>query len=146
MADTIVVGYDGSDQSKKALDAAVAHARLLEDAEIVIVCAQDRPGPAIGFRGAEFGVEEMWDKVARQIEEELAQAATQVEKAGVKVAVACTPDRPDISIMKVAADTDARLIVLGVKGAGARPGQKTHLGSTTNKVLHEAGGIPVLVV
>ena len=42
---------------------------------------------------------------------------------------------------------DARMIVIGVKGIGAREGERTHLGSVTNRVLHEAGGrIPVLVV
>jgi len=46
----------------------------------------------------------------------------------------------------VARDTSARLIVVGAKGAHAREGQRTALGSTTNKVLHEAAGIPVLVV
>jgi hypothetical protein len=39
------------------------------------------------------------------------------------------------------------MIVVGIKGSGAREGQRTQLGSTTNRVLHEAGGrIPVLVV
>ena len=146
MADTIVVGYDGSEHSTRALDAAIEFAKLMPDTEILVACSQDRHGPAVGFRGAEFGVEEMWDELAKKIEEELAQAAARVRAAGVKVATACTPDRPDITIINIARETRARLIVVGVKGAGARPGQKTQLGSTTTKVLHEAGGIPVLVV
>jgi nucleotide-binding universal stress UspA family protein len=146
MAATIVVGYDGSTHATKALDVAVEFAKMMPDSEIVIACAQDRPGPAVGFRGPEFGVEEMWDKLATKIEEELAVAAARVSEAGVKVATACTPDRPDVSIVNIARETDARLIVVGTKGAGAREGEKSHLGSTTNRVLHESGGIPVLVV
>jgi nucleotide-binding universal stress UspA family protein len=146
MAATIVVGYDGSEHAAQALDVAVEFAKMMPDSEIMIACAQDRPGPAVGFRGAEFGVEEMWDELAKTIEEELDRAAAQVRAAGVKVATACTPDRPDVTIVNIARETNARLIVVGTKGAGARQGEKSRLGSTTTRVLHEAGGIPVLVV
>jgi len=146
MADTIIVGYDGSDHAAKALDVAVEFARMMPDSEIIITCAQNRPAPAVGFRGAEFGVEEMWDKLTKKIEEELDLAASRVRAAGVKVATACTPDRPDVTIVNIARETNARLIVMGTKGAGALQGEKSRLGSTTNRVLHEAGGIPVLVV
>jgi nucleotide-binding universal stress UspA family protein len=146
MADTIIVGYDGSDHAAKALDVAVEFARMMPDSEIIITCAQNRPAPAVGFRGAEFGVEEMWDKLTKKIEEELELAAARVRAAGVKVATACTPDRPDVTIVNIARETNARLIVMGTKGAGALQGEKSRLGSTTNRVLHEAGGIPVLVV
>ncbi|MFA4965948.1 MAG: universal stress protein [Thermoleophilia bacterium] len=146
MANTIVVGYDGSEHSLKALDAAIELAKTMPDGEVMVACAQDRPGPAVGFRGLEFGVEEMWDKVTQEIERQLAEAAARVTTQGVKVATACTPDRPDVSIIKIARDLGARMIVVGTRGAGAREGQKSVLGSTTSRVLHEAGGIPVLVV
>ncbi len=146
MAYRIVVGYDGSEQSSRALDKATEWAKVMPDGEIVIACAQDRPGPAIGFRGYEFGVEEMWDDLAKKIEAELVEAAARVRSAGVAVATACTPDSPDVAIINVAQDAGAQLIVVGSKGAGAREKQRTVLGSTTTKVLHEAGGIPVLVV
>lgn len=51
-----------------------------------------------------------------------------------------------MTIIKVAQDVNAALIVVGTKGAGARPGERTALGSTTTKLLHEKGDIPVLVV
>ena len=83
----------------------------------------------------------------QRIEKELAEAAALCEKAGVRAATVCTADAPDEGIVKVAKETGARMIVVGVKGVGAREGQRTHLGSTTNRVLHEAGGtIPILVV
>jgi len=153
MAYSIVVGYDGSEQSSKALDAAIDWAKTVPDGEIIIACAQDRSGQAVGFtgvHGARMGVTaaltSMWDELEKKIEGELAEAATRVKSAGVGVATACTPDRPDVTIINVARDTSARLIVVGAKGAHAREGQRTALGSTTTKVLHEAGGIPVLVV
>lgn len=146
MAYSIVVGYDGSEQSSKALDAAIDWAKSVPDGEIVVACAQGRSGPAVGFRGPEFGVEEMWDELEKKVEAELMEAVTRVKSAGVRVATACTPDRPDVTIINVARDTNARLIVIGSKGAGARDGQRTVLGSTATKVLHEAAGIPVLVI
>ena len=146
MSATIVVGYDGSVHSTKALDVAVEFAKMMPDGEVVIACAQDRPGPGVSFRGPAIGVEELWDEVAEQIEAELSIAADRARAAGAKVATACTPDRPDVSIVNIARETNARLIVVGTKGAGARQGEKSQLGSTTTRVLHEAGGIPVLVV
>ncbi len=147
MADKIVVGYDGSEHAKRALDAAISWARDRPDSEIIITCAQERPDPAIGFRGMDFGVEEMYEELVKRIEKDLAEAAAVCEKASVRAATVCTADAPDEAIVKVAKDAGARMIVVGVKGVGAREGQRTQLGSTTNKVLHEAGGtIPVLVV
>jgi nucleotide-binding universal stress UspA family protein len=146
MAYSIVVGYDGSEHAAKALDAAIEWAKAMPSGEIIVACAKGRSGPAVGFRGAEFGVEEMWDEIEKRVEAELSDAVARVKAAGVPVATACTPDRPDETIINVARDAGAKLIVVGVKGAGARAGQRSVLGSTTTKVLHEAAGTPVLVV
>lgn len=147
MAEKIVVGYDGSEHAKRALSMAIDWAKQTPDSEIIITCSQDRPGPAIGFRGLDMGVEEMYEKLAKRIEDELADAGKMCEAAGVRAATVCTADAPDVAIIKVAKDAGATMIVLGVKGAAAREGQRTHLGSTTSKVLNEAGGtLPILVV
>jgi nucleotide-binding universal stress UspA family protein len=146
MAFSIVVGYDGSEMAIKALDTAVEFAKMVPDGEIIIACAEERSGPAVGFRGPEMGVEEYWEKLSQKIQAHLEAAAERVRKAGVKCATTCTPDRADETVINVARDVSARLIVVGTKGAGARPGERTALGSTTTRVLHEAGGIPVLVV
>jgi len=146
MAYRIVVGYDGSEHSRKALDAAIEIAKMASEGDIFITCAQHRSAPAVGFRGAEFGVEEMWDEQAEKIEKELAEAAERVRGAGVPCATACTPDRPDVTMLTVAHEIDARMIVVGARGAGAREGQRSILGSTTTRLLHEAADVPVLVV
>lgn len=147
MADKIVVGYDGSEHAKRALETAIEWAGQTPDSEIIITCAQARPDPAIGFRGMDFGVEEMYEQLVKQIEKDLTDAAARCEKAGVRAATVCTADAPAEAIIKVAKDAGARMIVVGVKGVGAREGQRTQLGSTTNRVLQEAGGtIPILVV
>ena len=147
MAHKIVVGYDGSEHAKVALDTAIQWARDVPDGEIIITCSQERPDPAIGMRGLEFGVEEMYEKLVERIQQELEEAASHCQAAGVPTATVCTADPPDEGIVKAALQAGAQMIVVGVKGSGARDGQRTQLGSTTNRVLHEAGGrIPVLVV
>jgi nucleotide-binding universal stress UspA family protein len=147
MGHKIVVGYDGSEHAKLALETAIQWARDVPDGEIIITCSQERPDPAVGMRGLEFGVEEMYEKLVERIEKELAEAATLCQAAGVTAATVCTADPPDEGIVKVALQAEAQMIVVGIKGSGAREGQRTQLGSTTNRVLHEAGGrIPVLVV
>lgn len=147
MAEKVVVGYDGSEHSKKALSTAIDWANKTPDSEIIITCAQDRPGPAIGFRGLDFGVEEMYEKLVERIEKELSEAAAMCEQAGVRAATVCTADAPEEAMVKVAKDAGAGMIIVGVKGAGGREGQRSHVGSVTTKLLNEAGGvIPVLVV
>ena len=147
MADKIVVGYDGSEHAKRALQTAITWARDMPDSEIIIMCSQERPAPGVGFRGLDMGVEEMYADLVKKIEKELAEAAAICQEAGVRSATVCTADPPDEAIVKAAQDIGARLIVVGVKGTGAREGQRTQLGSTTNRILHEAGGTtPVLVV
>ncbi len=147
MAEKVVVGYDGSEHSQKALNTAIEWAQKTPDSEIIITCAQERPGPGIGFRGLDFGVEEMYEQLMKRIEAELAEAAAICEKAGVRSATVCTADAPDEAMLKVAKDAGANLIIVGVKGAGGRQGQRSHVGSVTSKLLNEAGGvIPILVV
>jgi nucleotide-binding universal stress UspA family protein len=147
MAEKVVVGYDGSEHAKKALDTAIDWAKRTPDSEIIITCSQDRPGPAIGFRGLDFGVEEMYEKLVERIEKELTEAAAMCEKAGVRAATVCTADAPDEAMVKVAKEAGAGMIIVGVKGAGAHEGRRSHVGSVTTKLLNEAGGIiPVLVV
>jgi nucleotide-binding universal stress UspA family protein len=147
VADKIVVGYDGSEHAKRALATAIDWAKKSPDGEVIITCSQDRPAPGIGFRGLDMGVEEMYEKLVKRIEAELAEAAAVCEKAGVRSASVCTADAPEEGMVKVAKDSGASMIVVGVKGIGAKEGQRTHLGSTTSKLLNEAGGtVPILVV
>jgi nucleotide-binding universal stress UspA family protein len=146
MAYTIVVGFDGSDHARKALGSAIAWARIVPDGEIIVACSQERHGPAVGFRGLDIGAEQYWDELEKRVNAELDEAARLVREAGVKVATVCTPDRADVTIVNVAREAGAALIVVGTKGAGYREGQRSVLGSTTTKVLHEAAGIPVLVI
>jgi nucleotide-binding universal stress UspA family protein len=147
VAEKIVVGYDGSEHAKRALDAAITWAKRTPDGEIIIACSQERPDPAIGFRGLDMGVEEMYDELVKRIEAELTEAGKVCEEAGVRAATVCTADSPDEGMIKIAKDSGAQMIVVGVKGTGAKPGRRSQLGSTTMRLLQEGGGVvPILVV
>jgi nucleotide-binding universal stress UspA family protein len=145
MANKIVVGYDGSDAAKAALDKAIELAKA-GDAEITIVCGEDRPPSWIGltYRGVVSPeMEQYWKEVQDKISAEIEEAAEYVRKAGVKAATACTGDHPVDLMIKVADEVGASWIVVGAQGEGA--GHKTVLGSNTMKLLHHTH-VPVVVV
>jgi nucleotide-binding universal stress UspA family protein len=147
MANTIVVGYDGSGTAKAALAQAIDLAKLMPDGEVVITCGHDR---APGYLGKEplwrsaIEMDKIWDHMQAKIEEDLQEAAKTVDSAGLKVATACSRGRPATILVNVAREMGAGLIVVGARGAGTTE-ETTVLGSTTTELLHTAH-IPVLVV
>ena len=147
MANTIVVGYDGSGTAKAALTQAIGLAKELPEAEIVITCGHDRTPGWLGYEPmwkAAMEMEKLWDEMEARIAEDLETAAESVRAAGVKAATACSRGNPAAIVIGVARETGARMIVVGARGAGAEE-ETTVLGSTTTELLHTAH-VPVLVV
>jgi len=147
MANTIVVGFDGSVAAKAALTQAIGLAKDLPDAEIVIACGHDRTPGWLGYEPlwkAAMEMEKLWDEMESRIAQDLEEAAESVRAAGVKAATACSRGNPAAIVVGVARETGARLIVVGARGAGAQD-ETTVLGSTTTELLHTAH-VPVLVV
>ncbi len=143
MANKIVVGYDGSDASKAALDKAVELAKCGPDTEITVVCGQDRPPTWVTYRGPTVEAEAHIAQIEKEIAADLEEAAKVVSAAGVKVATTCTRDHPVDLLLNVAHEIGAGWIVVGAKGAGAL--HDVVMGSTTTKLLHHSD-IPVVVV
>ena len=132
----IVVGYDGSDCGKAALDEAVRLAEGLGD-RVVAVFGYLPPG----IWGGEIvehaeAIEERGRKV---LEEARAQAAP----TGVETEVRLVPNKASRALVEIADELDARLIVVG--SYGDQPLKGVILGSTPHKLLHTAGR-PVVVV
>jgi nucleotide-binding universal stress UspA family protein len=147
MANTIVVGFDGSVAAKAALTQAIDLAKDLPEAEIVIACGHDRTPGWLGYEPlwkAAMEMEKLWDEMESRIAQDLEEAAESVRAAGVKAATACSRGNPAAIVVGVARETGARLIVVGARGAGAQE-ETTVLGSTTTELLHTAH-VPVLVV
>ena len=132
----IVVGYDGSDSGKVAVDAAVALAKGLGDG-VVFVFGYAPPGIWGGeIAEHEEAIEELGEKVLGKAREQAAAVGTEVRQQLV-------PKRAVEALIEVADEHDARMIVVGTFGEATLKG--IILGSNTNKLLHLTDR-PVLVV
>lgn len=132
----IVVGYDGSDSSKAALDEALRLAKELGD-RVVVVFGYAPPGLWGGeIANHEEAIEEFGEKATEE-------ARKRAEATGVETEVELVPKKAAEAIVDVAVARNARMIVVG--SYGDPPLKGIILGSTPNKLLHLAGR-PVLVV
>jgi nucleotide-binding universal stress UspA family protein len=135
MDDSIVVGTDGSDTAKVAVDEAVRLAKAL-GAEVHVVSAFE---PLRGARvhGAPEGAAKVWQPLPHDaVEGILSQAAAGVRLAGVPVTTHAVQEDPADALISVAGTVDATMIVVGSKGMhGAR---RLTLGNVPNKVSHHA--------
>jgi nucleotide-binding universal stress UspA family protein len=132
----IVVGYDGSDSGKAALEEALRLAKGLGD-NVVIVFGYAPPGLWGGeIAEHEEAIEEFGKKA-------VGEARSRAESGGVAVEVEMVAERATAAIIEVADARDARMIVVG--SYGDPPLKGVILGSTPNKLLHLADR-PVLVV
>jgi len=132
----IVVGYDGSDCSRAALDEGLRTAKALGD-DVVVVFGYSPPGLWGGeIVEHEEAIEERGAKV-------LEEAKHQAEAAGATVELALVAKKPSEAIVETAEERNARMIVVG--SYGDPPLKGIILGSTPNKLLHLAER-PVLVV
>jgi nucleotide-binding universal stress UspA family protein len=137
----IVVGIDGSDGARRALEFAVAEAKV-RDAHLVVVHAWLEPAAvAVGSVITAGGVEpELFEEEAeRTMREALAAVDTTGLPQGIEHhVVAGTPAR---SLLDAAQDAD--LVVVGSRGRGGFTGLL--LGSVSQQVAHHAS-CPVVIV
>src|SRR5262245_66364683 len=132
----IVVGYDGSDGAKAALDKAVEFAKTLGD-KVVIVFGY-APG---GYGGGEVPTHR---EAVKELGEKLTKEANEVvSAAGVDHEVELINERGAEALSDVASNRDARMIVVGSYGESPLAGAV--LGRTAYKLVHVAER-PVLVV
>jgi nucleotide-binding universal stress UspA family protein len=132
----IVVGYDGSDRGRAALDRALGLAAELGDS-VVVVFGYAPPGIWGGeIADHEQAIEELGERVT-------AEARARAAAAGAEIEVALVPKRPSEALLETASARDARMIVVGSSGEGTLKG--ILLGSTAIKLL-SLSDRPVLVV
>jgi len=133
----IVVGTDGSDTARKAVETAADLAKQGGGDLHIVMAAQQVPESRL--RSERAGVP---DDVAHTVnpnedtEAELKEAAQAYEDSGIKVHTHAKSGDPADAIIDVAESNGADLIVVGNKGmTGAR---RFLLGSVPNKVSHHA--------
>ena len=132
---TMIVGYDGSRCAHEALEHALRLAAELGD-RVVIAYGYDPGGPGEEYRVHRDAVRQIGERVT-------AEAAERAAQADVEVEVVLREDRPVDALLALAAEQDARLIVVG--SYGEPPFRSAILGSTPHKLLH-LSEVPVLVV
>lgn len=149
MALTIVVGYDGSDCSKRALTTAAGLLRQVPDARAIVVQGYDI---VMGFvpPGLTSSTLMMAGELEAQVQaaEEtghrlVAEARAELENAGVPVETAVSPGGAVSALLQAVEDHAADMIVIGSHGEGALSG--AIMGSTAYRILHRSP-VPVLVV
>ena len=129
----IVVGTDGSDTAKTAVEAAAAIARLC-GGELHLVTAYKAPSGsvAVPMTGAHAGDAGLGSAMSMKASEDmLAEAAAGIDGVTVKTHVG-SGSPPDV-LLREAESIGADLIVVGSKGM-----QRKILGSVPNSVAHNA--------
>lgn len=137
----IVVGIDGSQGARRALEWAVAEAKL-RDAHLVVVHAWLEPAAvAVGSVISAGGVEpEVFEETA---ERTVADVLGAVDTTGLPQGIECRviAGAPARSLLDAAEDAD--LLVVGSRGLGGFTGLL--LGSVSQQVAHHAT-CPVVIV
>ena len=132
---TQVLGYDGTDGSRAALDAAVGLAAELGDGVVVVFAhVTNRLGGEV--RDYDDAVREHGRGV-------LEEARSIAREAGVEVELVMRELSSAEALIEVADEHDARMIVVG--SYGERPLKSALVGSTPTRLLHLSER-PVLVV
>lgn len=139
---SIVLATDGSPSAAEATLRAVELAGAL-DATLVAVAVEHVTVPAYGYYGYADVVTELGKMEHEHVEEVLAQAKAVATEAGVRCEVVHATGSISEEICDVAAEHEARMIVIGAHGWG--PVRRLLHGSVSSAVLHEAP-CPVLVV
>jgi nucleotide-binding universal stress UspA family protein len=131
----LVVGYDGSRCSDAALEVALELAKATGDRVVISF------GYGPGDPGEEYKAHR--EEIRKFGERATAPGVEKAKAAGVEADLALIPERPVDALLSLAAEHDARAIVVGSHGEG--PIKGALLGSTPHKLLHLSER-PVLVV
>jgi nucleotide-binding universal stress UspA family protein len=133
----IVVGVDGSGCSDCAMARAIEIAKGLGDT-LIVAYGVEPPHRSVGdeWREARSALEE----IGRPLVD---SAVSRANEAGVTAVPVLVPKRPVEALLSLAAERDARMIVVG--SASERPLTGIILGSVPHKLLHRSP-VPVLVV
>ena len=149
MPTTLVLGYDGSECSQKALARTIDLAAAITDATVVVVYAFEFSIGYVpmGMTDSPLMMSAEFDDHAALVrgygDTQVAAAADKLAAAGVKAETLVVEGRPVEALLDAAKERDAAAIVVGSHGEGAM--SAAFLGSTALKLLHHST-LPVLVV
>jgi nucleotide-binding universal stress UspA family protein len=146
MSDTrpILFATDGSPSAAEAQKEAFELARSL-GAPLVVVSVMHAVLPAVGYVGYGYSnaVAELTKAEHHRVEKVISTTAAAACAADVACSIATADGSPVDEICRIAAERDARLIVVGSHGWGAA--RRLFSGSVSTGLVHSAP-CPVLVV
>jgi nucleotide-binding universal stress UspA family protein len=135
VGDSIIVGTDGSDTAKLAVDEAVRIAKALR-AELHIVSAF-KPLTGARIPGAPEGAAKIWAPLPdAHVEATLSEAAAKARTADIHVETHAIQRDPTDALLEVAAQVDADMIVVGSNGMHGA--SRLKLGNVPNQISHKA--------
>ena len=135
MAGEVVVGYDGTDASRAALEEAIGLAKDLGSAMIAV----------FGYEVTKMGgeVKDQAKALQERGEQVTVEAVERARSEGVEAESMTVDVAPAEALTRIAKDRSARLIVVGHHGEGPLPGAL--LGTTPYRLVHTAE-TPVVVI
>jgi nucleotide-binding universal stress UspA family protein len=154
MGKTIVLGYDGSKCADDALEQTVIQAKAHGNAEVVVVHGQLLPAPYHGHMiKSGVRITETWEEEKAKIAEAcevhhepmLRNAVERLTAKGLKASSRLVWGDPPQTILDVAEEVGAGLIIIGTYGHGSEQRAGVKRGSMAYKLLHHTS-VPVLIV
>lgn len=134
MGETIVVGTDGSETAKEAVNEAIRLAKAF-DGELHLVSAY-KPLHGAHVAGAPAGAAKVWQPLPdSRVEAILEEGAAAGRLRDVTVETHARQEEPADALLTVASEVGANLIVVGNRGM---QGARRVLGSVPNKIAHHA--------
>jgi nucleotide-binding universal stress UspA family protein len=140
--ETIVVGIDGSEGSKRAAQHAVAIARHW-GAHVKLVTVVRTPEGWWGIGGAPPSPESLSEALVEGQQKILQEFEEELELDGVDYETVAELGDPVSRLLAVCEESSADMMVIGRRGAGLA--ERVILGSTADRLTHLAT-CPVLVV
>jgi nucleotide-binding universal stress UspA family protein len=153
---TILVPYDGSDMSDKALDKAVEVAKLVNGSKIIIIhVIPEIPTPIFlkEIRSSKTGaritfseyMESLYEQMESEIKEKLKERKERYSKSGLDLEIYITVGKPTDKILEYSNDRKADLVVIGSIGVTGISKFFKGLGSVSRNVSEKVS-CPVLIV
>ena len=137
MFKSIVVGTDGSETAREAVQQAIGLAKAVGASIELVSAFEPTPSQRLRRRAREVPQDAQWTVNPREeVDATLREASEAIERAGVAVTPYAREGDPADAILDVAEERGADLIVVGNKGmTGAK---RFLLGSVPNRVSHHA--------
>ena len=135
MSNGILVGYDGSDCAKRALEVALDVAKVYGDKLVIAFGYELNP---VAGEMADYA------KALRELaESRLGEGKQLAAGSGLEIEAVIIEEAPARGLVQIADERDMRVIVVGTRGES--PFRGALIGSTAHKLVHLSQR-PVLVV